>query len=310
MAVYKDEAKGTWRVIYRYTDWTGKPKQTQKRGFKTKREAQQWEWETMLKKESKLDMTFASFCELYEADRKPRLKASTWETKDHMIRTKLLPYFGNRKIAEIDAKEVIAWQNKLMAYRDKDGNGYSPDYLRSVHAQLSAIFNHAVKYYKLPVNPARVAGTLGKEIPKEMDFWTKEEYLKFAEAVMDKPVSYYAFEMLYWTGIREGELLALTPADFDFKAQTVTISKTYLRMKGKDIVTSPKTAKSTGRSRCRSFSVRKCRIICGSSIRCIRMRGSSRSQSIISITRWSAAARRAASKRSASMISDIPTYRS
>ena len=35
MAVYKDEAKGTWRVIYRYTDWTGKPKQTQKRGFKT-----------------------------------------------------------------------------------------------------------------------------------------------------------------------------------------------------------------------------------------------------------------------------------
>ena len=47
MAVYKDEAKGTWRVIYRYTDWTGKPKQTQKRGFKTKREAQQWEWETM-----------------------------------------------------------------------------------------------------------------------------------------------------------------------------------------------------------------------------------------------------------------------
>ena len=40
MAVYKDEAKGTWRVIYRYTDWTGKPKQTQKRGFKTKREAQ------------------------------------------------------------------------------------------------------------------------------------------------------------------------------------------------------------------------------------------------------------------------------
>ena len=244
MAVYKDEAKGTWRVIYRYTDWTGKPNQTQKRGFKTKREAQQWEWETMLKKESKLDMTFASFCELYEADRKPRLKASTWETKDHMIRTKLLPYFGHRKIAEIDAKEVIAWQNKLMAYRDKDGKGYSPDYLRSVHAQLSAIFNHAVKYYKLPVNPARVAGTLGKEIPKEMDFWTKEEYLKFAEAVMDKPVSYYAFEMLYWTGIREGELLALTPADFDFKAQTVTISKTYHRMKGKDIITSPKTAKS------------------------------------------------------------------
>ena len=111
---------------------------------------------------------FASFCELYEADRKPRLKESTCETKDHMIRTKLLPYFGHRKIAEIDAKEVIAWQNKLIAYRDKDGKGYSPDYLRSVHAQLSAIFNHAVKYYKLPVNPARVAGTLGLRMRPEL----------------------------------------------------------------------------------------------------------------------------------------------
>ena len=77
-----------------------------------------------------------------------------------------------------------------------------------------------------------------------MDFWTKEEYLQFAEAVMDKPVSYYAFEMLYWTGIREGELLALTPADFDFETQMVTISKTYHRTKGEDIITGPKTSKS------------------------------------------------------------------
>ena len=44
-----------------------------------------------------------------------------------------------------------------------------------------------------------------------MMFWTKEQYLKFAEVMMDKPQSFYAFEMLYWCGIREGELLALTP---------------------------------------------------------------------------------------------------
>ena len=85
---------------------------------------------------------------------------------------------------------------------------------------------------------------MGNEIPKEMDFWTKEEYLKFSEAMMDKPRSFYAFEMLYWCGIRSGELLALTAADFDFQKQTVTISKTYHRSKGRDIITSPKTAKS------------------------------------------------------------------
>ena len=77
-----------------------------------------------------------------------------------------------------------------------------------------------------------------------MLFWTKEEYQKFSEVMMDKPLSYYAFQMLYWTGIREGELLALTPADFDFEKGTVKISKTYQRLKGQDLITSPKTKKS------------------------------------------------------------------
>ena len=194
MAVYKDNATGTWRVIYRFTNWKGERKQTQKRGFATKREAQAWEHEAMLKQGAKLDMMFASFFEVYEADEK--------------------------------------------------GKSYSADYLKTIHAQLTAIFNHAVNFYNLPYNPARRAGTMGNEVPKEMDFWTKEEYLKFSEAMMDKPRSYYAFEMLYWCGIRSGELLALTPADFDFQKQTVTISKTFHRSKGSDIITSPKTKKS------------------------------------------------------------------
>ena len=65
MAVYKDNATGTWRVVFRYTDFTGERKQTQKRGFQTKREAQAWEREQLLKQDSKLDMTFASFYEIY-----------------------------------------------------------------------------------------------------------------------------------------------------------------------------------------------------------------------------------------------------
>ena len=54
-----------------------------------------------------------------------------------------------------------------------------------------------------------------------MLFWTKDEYLKFADVMMDKPIYYYAFEMLYWCGLRSGELQALTPADFDLDAGTV-----------------------------------------------------------------------------------------
>ena len=47
MAVYKEEKTNTWRAVYRYTDWNGERKQTQKRGFKTKREAQAWEREQL-----------------------------------------------------------------------------------------------------------------------------------------------------------------------------------------------------------------------------------------------------------------------
>ena len=189
-------------------------------------------------------MSFEAFCEIYTKDLKARLKESTWQTKENIIQKKLLPYFGKRKICEITTKDVIAWQNEMLAYRDKNHKPYSQTYLKTLHNQLSAIFNHAVRFYDLHANPAAKAGNMGNEERREMLFWTKEEYLKFSEEMMDKPVSYYAFQMLYWTGIREGELLALMPADFDFEHGTVKISKTYQRLKGKDIITSPKTKKS------------------------------------------------------------------
>ena len=243
MAVYKEE-KGTWRVIYRYTDWTGERKQTQKRGFATKHDAQAWEREQLNKANSDLDMSFKSFVEHYTEDMKSRLKENTWHTKEHIIRTKLLPYFGGLKMCKITPQQIIKWQNELINFKDEHGNPYSPVYLKTVQNQLSAIFNHAVRYYNLKENPCVKAGSMGKKKNREMLFWTKDEYLKFADAMMDKPMSFYAFEMLYWCGIREGELLALTPADFDFDRLTVTISKSYQRLNGQDLITTPKTEKS------------------------------------------------------------------
>ena len=85
---------------------------------------------------------------------------------------------------------------------------------------------------------------MGKEERKEMNYWTVDEYSKFSNEMMDKPISYYAFQMLYWTGIRVGELLALTAGDFDFENGTVTINKSYQRLHREDVVTPPKTEKS------------------------------------------------------------------
>lgn len=91
-----------------------------------------------------------------------------------------------------------------MKLKKDNGELFSPTYLKTIHNQLSAILNHAVNMYGLKDNVARKAGTIGKEENKEMEFWTQEEFQAFLECVADKPISYYTFEMLYWTGIREG----------------------------------------------------------------------------------------------------------
>ena len=244
MPVFKNENNGTWYVMARYVNWKGERKQKCKRGFATKKEAQEWERMFQLQNSSDMEMSFEAFTELYIRDMKSRLKENTWLTKEHIIRTKILPYFGKLKISEISTKEVIAWQNEMLAYRDEKKKPYSQTYLKTLHNQLSAIFNHAVRYYELRSNPAAKAGNMGSEEHKEMLFWTKEEYLKIIDAMMDKPMLYYAFEILYWCGIREGELLALTPADFDFEKKTLRINKSYQRLQGKDVITTPKTKKS------------------------------------------------------------------
>lgn len=205
MAAYKDEQRGTWYVSFHYYDWTGKNCRKVKRGFKTKREATEWERHFRMKEAANLDMTFEEFVQAYTRDMKPKLKHNTWLTKEHILRTKLLPYFKDKKMRDIRPKDIIQWQNEQISYRDEKGKPYAPTYLKTLQSELSALFNHAVRFYELKSNPVVKAGSLAKGKAEEMLFWTKEEYLKFIEAVKDKPYSYHAFQILYWCGLRVGD---------------------------------------------------------------------------------------------------------
>ena len=205
MAAYKDEARGTWYVSFHYNDWTGKNKRKLKRGFRTRKEALEYEQKFLLQQATNLDMRFEDFYKLYEEDLKPKLKLNTWRTKEVIFQKKLIPYFKDKKMNEISPADIIKWQNEMIKKRQADGKPYKPTYLKTMQSELSAIFNHAVRFYNLRENPVKKAGTIGKGKADEMDFWTKEEYLKFIECVKDKPISYYAFQILYWCGIREGD---------------------------------------------------------------------------------------------------------
>ncbi len=234
----KDPKTGKWLIQYRYTDWQGNRKKSMKRGFKTKREAEEWLQNFLATKQADFNMLFEDFLKIYYVDMETRLREHTMRTKRYVFDLKILPYFGKKKMNEITASDIRKWQSKLIK------QGYAPTYLKTINNQLAALFNYAVRYYDLPNNPCRKAGSMGKGKADEMNFWTKEEFEKFIDAVMNKQQSYMAFMTLFWTGMRIGELLALNVADVDFEKRTISITKSYQRMGGRDVITEPKTPKS------------------------------------------------------------------
>ena len=238
MKAEKDKKTGKWLIQYRYTDWQGKRRKSTKRGFATKREAEEWLRNFLITQKADFDMKFENFWKMYYADMEIRLREHTMRTKKYIVELKILPYFGNKRVNDITAADIRQWQNELIKM------GYSPTYLKTINNQLSAIFNYAVRYYDLKSNPCAKAGSMGKSKAEEMDFWTGEEFRKFIDSVMNKRLSYMAFMTLYWTGMRLGELLALNPKDVDLEKRTISITKSYQRLGKKDVITPPKTPKS------------------------------------------------------------------
>ena len=238
MKAEKDKKTGKWLIQYRYTDWQGKRRKSTKRGFATKREAEEWLRNFLITQKADFDMKFENFWKMYYADMETRLREHTVRTKKYIVELKILPYFGNKRVNDITAADIRQWQNELIKI------GYSPTYLKTINNQLSAIFNYAVRYYDLKSNPCAKAGSMGKSKAEEMDFWTGEEFRRFIDSVMNKRLSYMAFMTLYWTGMRLGELLALNPKDVDLEKRTISITKSYQRLGKKDVITPPKTPKS------------------------------------------------------------------
>ncbi len=205
MSVTKYGTNNRWMSQIRVTDWKGNTIHKKKRGFLTKKEALQWERETMNQASGSLGMMFHDFVALYFADMENRLKPSTISSKRFLVELKIMPFFGQMALNDIKPTDVRRWQNQLATYRNEKDEPYAPTYLREIQNQLTAIFNYAVKYYGLKENPCHKAGSMGKKNADEMQFWTKAEFDSFIEAVADKAASYAIFMTLYYTGMREGD---------------------------------------------------------------------------------------------------------
>lgn len=156
-----------------------------------------------------------------------------------MIESKVIPYFGKKRMNQVTPADIMKWQNEIMAM------GYKPTYQRMLQNQVNAIFNHAERFYGLKNNPCKKVDKMGRSNARELNFWTKSEYDTFIGGFSEKEEMYrMIFQMLFWCGCRIGEVLAIYYEDVDFENCTVSISKTYYRRNKTDYITSPKTESS------------------------------------------------------------------
>lgn len=243
MSASKDKKTGKWICQFHYKDSAGQRRKKFRRGFATKKDALKWEREFLLVTRRDPTMLFSSFTEIYLQDMSHRLRASTVRGKRYVIQEKILPRFGNLPINQIRPCDVRGWEASLLQDGKSDGSPYSPTYLKTIYNQLNAIFNYAVKYYDLRENPCRKAGSIGSGQAGEMQFWTLAEYRRFLLALPPDAPTTLAFQTLYFTGMRVGELLALTRADLDHAARTIRINKSCQRSRKGDIITPPKTVR-------------------------------------------------------------------
>jgi integrase len=231
MSVLKDELRETWYVSVRINN-----KQHKKRGFKTRAKAKEYERKLLqngLDEVILFDDVLEHFLFMYESKR----KTSSIRQMNSTIRNHIKPYFHNKDIAKITNKNIIDWQLQL------NSKGYSFNHKKTINTKLSAIFAHAVKYYNLKGNPCTAVGGFERtESKKEMLFWTHDEYKNFRKNIKNLK-DQVTFDLLFYTGLRLGELLGLTWQDVNLDFKSIDINK-QIQVNGSWELTSLKTASS------------------------------------------------------------------
>lgn len=183
-------------------------------------------------------MPLSEFIEVYFEDKKNELKDRSKKNKRYMMEQHIVPYFGSKMMSEITASHILTWQNEIMS------KGFSDSYLRMIQNQLTALFTHASKIYDLKSNPCKKVKRMGSSDSRSLDFWTYDEFKQFIGTVEPGSMYHLVFDTLFFTGMRVGEMLALTPEDIDLEKNQISITKTYYRTNKTDVITEPKTKQS------------------------------------------------------------------
>lgn len=253
MPQYKYPVKGgaKWMTKFNYTDpKSGIVKTAYKRGFDSKREAKKYEDDfidsLIAPEEDEVEVirTYGDvFQEYLMSHKRADIKESSLETKFNIFNKHIFPTFEEVPIDSITDDDIANWQKKMKLCIQPNGKHFSEAYLRTIQSQFNSIINYAFSKGYLKANPLADIKNMGIK-DKRVEFWTPEEYERFAYHAMEYPQYYYVYEMLYWCGLRLGEMLALTLNDIDLENGIISVTKTYNHLNGEDIISTPKTPSS------------------------------------------------------------------
>ena len=204
------------------------------------REAKNLERTLYENKDVDCDITFGALCTKYVKDCEIRCKANTVYLAKKTVKLLLQTIDENMRIVDMTPAFVRKWQTEFLS------KNYSASYTSAFNSRFQTIMNLAVRYYGLPENPVKVAGRIGSKFGEEKQYLTLQEFNKFLTGI-DKEEnlsSWVLFNVLFYTGCRIGEAMALYPKDIDFKRETININKNLQLIEGVHYITTPKTKKS------------------------------------------------------------------
>ncbi len=234
MAAYYDESKKIWYCKFSYKDWKGKTRFTSKTGFKLKKDALKYEMEYKEKSTAKPDMLLKNLAENYLADYKSDRRLSSYKATEKNIRLYILPYLEDMPVDKITPLVIRKWQADINAL------GKSPSTIHAINTTFKSMLNFAVKYYDLPKNPFSATGIQG-HVEKRTTFLEKTDWDK-VDALLNTKYDKAIFNLLYCSGMRIGELLALTEKDIDFQHNTIHVTKQFSSLTRE--ISQPKTKTS------------------------------------------------------------------
>ena len=227
---------------------TGKERRTTRRGFKTIKEAKQAERNLLLDVEENglpsnqsdgfRDLTFEELAQLWLENYKTTVKPSTFENVKSKVEKMTEKHFDGLKLKKI----TVAYCQRVVIELSKSYVLYN-HYL----SVINRIFKYAVLMDILDSNPFdKVIKPKSRQVQRKGNFLTKEELKEFLKLAQTATLSYFfpLVHLMSYTGLRQGEALALKWSDIDFENKKITVDKTATRIKEKQTLQTPKTKNS------------------------------------------------------------------